>query len=498
MRKISLNVILGSILLIAFLLITIFNFFIHVYFIIPKFVNLENQINIEKEYVIKKIIEGKLETLKAVTKDNSNWDAAYNFAKGENPNFIQTEFGDVPLKNMNLDYIYFYDKNQNLLWYDDTIKNKSPNFNSLENKKRIFSINQTTSTFYQLNESIIEMYAISPILNSAREGEIEGYLIFGNYIEKNEFEIELKSKTNYDLKLITYDENYDNNYYYSNYYDLDNKTPIFTIKLKKENNVDSIFSIFSINRIIFYILLLSIFVLFYLISKCLIINSIKKLSLHMNKIKDEQSYAPIKNDVEILEISNLYQSFNTMMKTIYEQEDIISDTTKKANTDALTKMYNRGFLIFNFNNLKEDSRVNNKSSSIIMIDVDYFKLYNDLYGHKKGDLVLIEIANILSNSVRTDYCDIAARYGGEEFVLFLNNISKKNTIKLIKRIQIKLHQTKIIHENSPISKYITLSIGFIHLKSIKNTDIINIMDKADKALYQVKNSGRNNFQEYEN
>lgn len=122
-----------------------------------------------------------------------------------------------------------------------------------------------------------------------------------------------------------------------------------------------------------------------------------------------------------------------------------------------------------------------------MIDIDYFKLINDKYGHLLGDLVLKDITNVIKNNIRGK-SDWIARYGGEEFLILFNDTSKEDAYNLSKRI-------KSIVENS-IFKYddieinITISIGIASLSS-ETDDMDKLIRKADENLYKAKRSGRN-------
>lgn len=128
--------------------------------------------------------------------------------------------------------------------------------------------------------------------------------------------------------------------------------------------------------------------------------------------------------------------------------------------------------------------------SILMLDIDYFKFYNDFYGHIKGDECLKSIASILKNSLKRGY-DLAARYGGEEFCCVLPETELKDAIKVAERIQDSVKESKMEHLASPIVKYVTLSIGIYSSVPTEKTDHNKFIQKADEALYMAKNNGRN-------
>ena len=124
--------------------------------------------------------------------------------------------------------------------------------------------------------------------------------------------------------------------------------------------------------------------------------------------------------------------------------------------------------------------------SILMIDIDFFKNINDTYGHAAGDIVLEEVAKIIKSCTRN--ADTAARYGGEEFVVMLNNTSASAAMAVAERIRKSVEEKSIMYDGKKIN--VTISIGVssynFDLESAKS-----IVERADKALYESKQNGRN-------
>lgn len=128
--------------------------------------------------------------------------------------------------------------------------------------------------------------------------------------------------------------------------------------------------------------------------------------------------------------------------------------------------------------------------SVIMIDVDYFKQYNDSYGHEKGDLALIAIAKQIDSMVENT-AQIAVRWGGEEFIYTAFNKSQEDIKGIADTLRLKIMDLKIINQNSSISPYITISLGTCTGTIDSAKDINIIIKTADQALYMAKSSGRN-------
>lgn len=157
--------------------------------------------------------------------------------------------------------------------------------------------------------------------------------------------------------------------------------------------------------------------------------------------------------------------------------------------DGMTKLYNRKYL--DDYELKHRDKLIDEEVSIILLDIDYFKKYNDNYGHIKGDEVIKEVSWCILKNIRKG--DIGIRFGGEEMLIVLENTSSNEAKKIAKRIQENLKDRDIKHEHSPIGDIVTVSMGIYTKKAGIEEYIYNSIDKADKALYISKNNGRNKY-----
>ena len=154
-----------------------------------------------------------------------------------------------------------------------------------------------------------------------------------------------------------------------------------------------------------------------------------------------------------------------------------------ANTDKLTQLYNRLKIDSIFISEIERAIRYNTTFSIILLDIDLFKEVNDAYGHEMGDYALIEIANLLKNNIRT--IDKVGRFGGEEFLIICPETSAQETQVLSEKLRVSIED----HEFRKIGKR-TCSFG---VSEFRPTDISQseILKRADTALYEAKNNGRN-------
>jgi len=163
--------------------------------------------------------------------------------------------------------------------------------------------------------------------------------------------------------------------------------------------------------------------------------------------------------------------------------------------DGLTNTFNRRYFNEIIDREIDRGKRSNGSLSLLMCDVDYFKNYNDTYGHLAGDNCLIKIATIMKDYFgRT--ADFVARYGGEEFVVILPDVNAENALGLAKKLIAEIENCSMKHKDSTVSKVVTLSIGVVSQKADELTDSSSLIEKADVALYQAKNNGRNQVKLY--
>ncbi len=169
---------------------------------------------------------------------------------------------------------------------------------------------------------------------------------------------------------------------------------------------------------------------------------------------------------------------------IIENAKTIEIMKKQSITDELTKLYNHRYFHDTVSNWILNETF--EKFSLAMVDIDQFKIYNDLYGHFAGDEALKRIADILSKNSYKD--DLIVRYGGEEFVIFMPNISGPITLKAIERIRRAVEDEFLL--SSDIKEFLTVTIGAASYPDDGNT-LEDVLRKSDEAMYYGKQSGRN-------
>ena len=135
------------------------------------------------------------------------------------------------------------------------------------------------------------------------------------------------------------------------------------------------------------------------------------------------------------------------------------------------------------------------SMSLIMLDIDFFKLYNDRYGHQGGDECLKNVARTLDESARRE-TDIVARYGGEEFAVILPETGAKGAVELAETMRANIEQKNIPHEASKVSDHVTVSMGVASWVPERDSEPDKLISMADQALYKAKENGRNQVKSF--
>lgn len=176
------------------------------------------------------------------------------------------------------------------------------------------------------------------------------------------------------------------------------------------------------------------------------------------------------------------------VKIQFQLQEMTNELIRLATVDTMTGLYNRR----HFANLSATSMSNalkdGTDLSVMMLDIDKFKTINDTYGHKVGDDVIVSLANILKSKQRKD--DIISRFGGEEFVILLPKTDVKNANILAEDIRDSVEKSQVDLEDSQSIKF-TVSIGVSNVDLINEKDVEKSLIRADEALYEAKNSGRN-------
>ncbi|NWG02036.1 MAG: diguanylate cyclase [Syntrophaceae bacterium] len=198
------------------------------------------------------------------------------------------------------------------------------------------------------------------------------------------------------------------------------------------------------------------------------------------KIRERDRYAK-----ELQVVRDLYQ------EKLKEIEIMKEEAVRLSYTDDLTGIYNHRFFIEQLTLEVERQRRYSTPLSLLMIDIDYFKHYNDTNGHLAGDQVLKAIAVLIQRGVRQS--DIVARYGGEEFSAILINAGREKALEIAERVRRNVAETRFPNESAQPNQDLTVSVGVATFYAPLTT-LTDLIREADHALYRAKKNGRNRIE----
>lgn len=212
----------------------------------------------------------------------------------------------------------------------------------------------------------------------------------------------------------------------------------------------------------------------------------------------EEVLARIKHQLVIenqkQELNNLILELKQEIEKRKEAEKLLLIANKElkrlAIIDDLTKVPNRRRFDQYLEKQWQIMKREKLPLSIILCDIDYFKFYNDTYGHQAGDNCLYQVAQALILCAKRPG-DLLARYGGEEFAMILPNTYLKGAVKVGQLMCLAVQNCKIEHQTSQTNRYVTLSVGVSSCIPDETTSIQKLIEKADNALYKSKEKGRN-------
>jgi len=178
----------------------------------------------------------------------------------------------------------------------------------------------------------------------------------------------------------------------------------------------------------------------------------------------------------------------TVLLTLHTSQRLQEEIHAQARRDTLTDAYNRrAFIEFSGKEWLRSVRYD-YPLSILSVDIDHFKIFNDFYGHLSGDQALIRIAEVIKSAIKRPG-DLAARYGGEEFVVMLMNTTAAEAADIAEEIRSRVEQLGM--GNEKVQSVITVSLGVSSAVPHDNMTNEELIASADRALYRAKECGRN-------
>lgn len=208
----------------------------------------------------------------------------------------------------------------------------------------------------------------------------------------------------------------------------------------------------------------------------------EKESLSINAYANQLRHLETAQKIEIINRRN-----HQLRKEIQEKIQTQAKLEVLATTDPLTGLFNRRHFFTLTEHWCENALEVPFEISSMMVDIDHFKNINDQFGHQAGDQVLVQVAQTIQNTLRTD--DVLCRYGGEEFCILLPNTNLVAAQQVGERIRLRIEKAEIKHEGKII--HLTVSIGIADLENSPKHSVMGLLGHADQALYTAKHKGRN-------
>ena len=510
---------------------------------------MHDKINIlEDKYIIenvertKKEIFKEIEVLDTIVMDWAVWDNSYQFMIDKNPEYIKANLSEDTLNNLKINIMLFIDNKGNLVHgegYDLQKKENVPIDEALLKYIKDHSLLQNNDVKYRksgiitLNGKDLILLSICPILTSAGEGPINGYIVLGaNFTEKKIADIgeELSSEIKLTfLKDFEYDRKFfdlkddkiqidavsDQKIIGRAFLDDIDGKHLLLLSIEKNRDINNIGEA-GIKATLW--LLLGLFFLFAIIITVILDRGIllrfqelsndirkigegKDLSVRLKRQNIDDELTDVSNEINgmlgALERSQLFlsKSESALKKAIEKLQDEVLEHEKTqeqikyiAYHDTLTGLPNRNLL----NELLVHSITlaerNNKCMAVLFLDIDGFKMINDSKGHGMGDQILQEVAERLLKTLRKS--DVIARHGGDEFIVIIEELDNCSGVELIANKIINCFQEPFHLENQDY--FLTTSVGVAVYPADGQTPDM-LIKNADIAMYKAKENGKNQY-----
>lgn len=510
---------------------------------------MQDKINIlEDKYIIenvertKKEIFKEIEVLDTIVMDWAVWDNSYQFMIDKNPEYIKANLSEDTLNNLKINIMLFIDNKGNLVHgegYDIQKKESVPIDEALLKYIKDHSLLQNNDVKYRksgivtLNGKDLILLSICPILTSAGEGPINGYIVLGaNFTEKkiayigeelsSEIKLTFLKDFEYDRKFfdlkddkIQIDAVSDQKIIGRAFLDDIDGKHLLLLSIEKNRDINNIGEA-GIKATLW--LLLGLFFLFAIIITVILDRGIllrfqelsndirkigegKDLSVRLKRQNIDDELTDVSNEINgmlgALERSQLFlsKSESALKKAIEKLQDEVLEHEKTqeqikyiAYHDTLTGLPNRNLL----NELLVHSITlaerNNKCMAVLFLDIDGFKMINDIKGHGMGDQILQEVAERLLKTLRKS--DVIARHGGDEFIVIIEELDNCSGVELIANKIINCFQEPFHLENQDY--FLTTSVGVAVYPADGQTPDM-LIKNADIAMYKAKENGKNQY-----
>lgn len=446
-----------------------------------------------------------MESMKQTATDWSIWDETYFFVEGTNPNFVVDNFYLEAMQSIKMDMVLVFTDQKHLLYnehylFDTSISQLVPSsiIHAIESSNEIFESNQDSLfSGFLTNSDELFILVSSPIMTSDYQGEPNGTLVFLRKVDRNliasieqmvgiPFQIAPNSYLSYHDPIDIISQDTAQLVIRGLVEDINSS---HNLMIEATVKMESSFALYRSIQIVICLIAITLTILLMVI--ILILNELlfKRISRITNKIKDLNIDSSMKlripNDQRSDEISFIQAEINQLLNKL---EVSYHSLNKLALTDHLTGTHNRLSFV---KRVEEYILEQDKSFSILLFDIDGFKEVNDRHGHDIGDEVLIEVTKRIQSILPLGY--LFSRSGGDEFLLFIPS-SNRDELRDLYDQMVHILSPKFSVESESIC--LTISSGVSDYPTHGST-VKELIRKADLAMYQSKNNGKNQLSIYQ-
>lgn len=461
----------------------------------------EQAIAQQKEEVrrVKTLINLQKSDLAKSNMDYAAWGEVVDFIAGNNDELLEESINEHSFSALQVNGVFIFDSNVSLVWgrLYDYIYNKELSYDEIRYKFGSLLADSLRSRTDKINPFVRflvlngqpHLLATSRVCNSDGLECNKGYMMLIKPVGA-EFSRTLKQATGLEVEIKTKSDTENlpatplPNTSIIEKIDYQNDSTVF-IELQHSVKIPAFITWGELSAVFAFAVFMFVFNLGVV---HIMIRPFKRARRALDQLMSGESSQLTEQDTFIsYEMRDFVQRINEVFSQLENKQ---RELEWIALHDALTKVGNRRSLQQHWSSLVESNQA--CYTSLLLIDIDYFKPFNDHYGHIEGDNVLQQVASMLQRAP-TESTKFVARFGGEEFCVVLSSQEEINNDREAEWLREAIEQLNVCHDYSPISPYLTVSIGVAdcglqQLDKLQDTFLV-----ADKALYQAKDNGRNQF-----
>jgi len=497
---------------------------LHNFIQLPQLYLLESQSDLKDINRIKTVFNASAKSLGVVNYDNAVWDATHHYINDRNTDYIEDNFVLDTFKSLNINGLYIYDNDGNKIWgmaynYEnwqempflpfekpsrkviEHILNPAQNY--VDNSQKPI----THAGLILLDNQLI-LFASTRVIKASLQGNSNGTMVFWRIISDDALAgLQQQAGIEFDITLIDIENATENlnskGSYQSSSYRTEKGIIYDTLPLKGRTHElqfsykapKRLFDAHWFNQTMIVTALIFAFTSYtvLMLVHIIIVRPLLRATNLVNAVIEKQDLTVRFNSNRKDELGGLFNLIDRLLSDVSSKEQELISHNKRlqkiSKTDGLTNIANRRAFDIYMKQLLTNHHLY-ANISLLVCDVDFFKKYNDFYGHDKGDKALRLIADCLRRNLHEE-TDFVARYGGEEFVIVLKDTNADQALSVGNNLITQVNALHIIHEHSDVSDYVTVSIGIYSFDIQVEHDYTSLFEKADQALYQAKSDGRN-------